>query len=69
MSVDPAARYRNASQVLTEIARFQEGQAVEAYRESPFQVVRRYAARNAVLLWLLAAYVGVRFLLFFLRSL
>jgi serine/threonine protein kinase len=69
MSADPAARYRNASQVLAEIARFQEGQAVEAYRESPFQVVRRYAARNAVLLWLLAAYVGVRFLLFFLRSL
>jgi serine/threonine protein kinase len=69
MSPDPADRYPSAADVLVEIARFQEGQAVQAYRESPWQTVRRYAERNSVLLWLLAAYVGVRFFLFFLRNL
>jgi hypothetical protein len=67
MHADPAARYTGPAQVLAEIARFQDGQAVQAYRESPWQTVRRYASRNAVLLWLLAAYVGVRFFLFFFK--
>ena len=53
--------------VLHEIERFQDGLAVEAYAESPWQRVRRFAKRNEVLLWLLAAYAGVKFLLFFLR--
>jgi hypothetical protein len=69
MSTDPAARYSDAAEVLAEIARFQDGFAVEAYRESPWQALKRYGVRNAVLLWLLAAYVGVRFFLFFLRHL
>src|SRR5262249_57081763 len=69
MSGDPAARYSTAAAILAEIARFQDGLAVEAHRESPWQIVRRYGKRNAVLLWLLAAYVGVRFFLFFLRNL
>ncbi|HJZ96063.1 MAG TPA: serine/threonine-protein kinase [Candidatus Solibacter sp.] len=69
MSGDPAARYSTAAEILAEIARFQDGLAVEAHRESPWQIVRRYGKRNAVLLWLLAAYVGVRFFLFFLRNL
>jgi serine/threonine protein kinase len=69
MSADPATRYPDTAAVLAEIARFQEGQTVAAYRESPWQTLRRYAARNAALLWLLAAYLGVRFFLFFLRNL
>jgi serine/threonine protein kinase len=69
MSAGPAARYSTTAEVLAEIARYQDGVAVEAYRESPWQTLRRYSVRNAVLLWLLAAYVGVRFLLFFLRNL
>lgn len=54
--------------MLREIERFQDGLAVEAYAESPWQRVRRYAKRNEVLLWLLAAYVGVRFFLFLVRN-
>jgi serine/threonine protein kinase len=69
MSEDPMSRYGGAAQVLVEIARFQEGQAVEAHRESVWQTLRRYASRNSVLLWLLAAYVGVRFFLFLVRNL
>jgi serine/threonine protein kinase len=69
MNIDARSRYATAADVLAEIARFQDGLAVQAYRETPWQALRRYGARNAVLLWLLAAYVGVRFLLFFLRQL
>ena len=68
MSADPELRYKDASAMLADIWRFQEKLAVEAYRESPWERIRRYGERNAVLLWLLAAYAGVRFLLFFLKK-
>ena len=53
---------------LLEIERFQDGLAVEAYVESLWQRVRRFAKRNEVLLWLLAAYAAAKFLVFFARS-
>ncbi len=62
-------RYADVDAVLREVERFQDGLAVEAYAESPWQRVRRFAKRNEVLLWLLAAYAGVRFFLFFVRGL
>ncbi|MGD0773006.1 MAG: serine/threonine-protein kinase [Candidatus Solibacter sp.] len=68
MSQRPQDRYPGVAAVLREIERFQDGLAVEAYVESPWQRVRRFARRNEVLLWLLAAYAGVKFLLFFARS-
>jgi serine/threonine protein kinase len=61
-------RYADVDAVLREVERFQDGLAVEAYAESPWQRVRRFAKRNEVLLWLLAAYAGVRFFLYFMRS-
>ena len=68
MSDGPHDRYPDVTAVLREIERFQDGQAVEAYAESMWQRVRRYAKRNEVLLWLLAAYAGARFLVYFSRS-
>ena len=68
MSARPEERYAGVAAVLREIERFQDGLAVEAYAESPWQRVRRFAKRNEVLLWLLAAYAGVKFLLFFCAS-
>jgi serine/threonine protein kinase len=68
MSSDPAARYPDAGALLADIWRFQENLAVEAYAEPFAQSLRRFAKRNEVLLWLLAAYAVVRFFLFFLRS-
>jgi serine/threonine protein kinase len=65
MSERPRDRYPDVAEVLREIERFQDGLAVKAYAESPWQRVRRFARRNEVLLWLLAAYAGVKFLLFF----
>ncbi|HTP30726.1 MAG TPA: serine/threonine-protein kinase [Candidatus Acidoferrales bacterium] len=68
MTPNPAARYPDATSLLAEIERFQNGFAVEAYPESPWETGLRYARRSAVLLWLLAAFVTVKFFLFFLRS-
>jgi serine/threonine protein kinase len=68
MQADPAARYPDAPAFLADIERFQEGLAVEAWSEPLWHRLRRFASRNAVLLWLLAAYAGVKFLVFFLRT-
>jgi eukaryotic-like serine/threonine-protein kinase len=69
MSCDREERYADVTAVLREIERFQDGLAVEAYAESPWQHACRVAKRNEVLLWLLGAYAGVKFLLFFARNL
>jgi serine/threonine protein kinase len=65
MAQDPASRYRDVPAMLADIERFQDGAAVEAWREPLWHVVGRFWSRNAVLLWLLAAYAVVKFLLFF----
>jgi serine/threonine protein kinase len=68
-SVDPAARYPDVPAFLADLERFRTGLAVEAWREPLSYRLRRFGSRNAVLLWLLAAYAGIKFLLFFLRNL
>lgn len=68
MSADPAARYPDAPALLADIERFQEGLAVEAWSEPLWHQLRRFGSRNALLLWLLAAYAGAKLLLFFLRN-
>jgi eukaryotic-like serine/threonine-protein kinase len=67
MRPDSAQRYPAVSDFLADIERFQEGLPVAAWREPLWHRVRRFGSRNAVLLWLFAAYAGVKFLLFFLR--
>ncbi len=69
MSPDPTARYAEVLALLADIERFQEGLAVEAWSEPLWHRLKRFGSRNAVLLWLLAAYAGIKFLLFFLRNL
>jgi len=69
MNADPAARYPDVPALLDDVERFQEGLAVEAWSEPVWHRLRRFGSRNAVLLWLLAAYAGVKFVLFFLRRL
>jgi serine/threonine protein kinase len=68
MHADPSARYPDVPALLADVERFQEGLAVEAWKEPLWHGLRRFASRNAVLLWLLAAYAAVKFLLFFLRN-
>lgn len=69
MRTDPSGRYPDAPALLADIERFEGGLAVEAWSEPWWHRLRRFGARNAVLLWLLAAYAGVKFFLFFLRNL
>ena len=68
-SAEPAARYPDVRAFLADLERFQEGLAVEAWSEPWWHRLRRFGSRNAVLLWLLAAYAGIKFLLFFWRNL
>jgi serine/threonine protein kinase len=67
MSSDRWERYDSVSAFLADVDRFEQGLAVEAWSEPIWHRLRRFAKRNAVLLWLLAAYTLVKFLLFFLR--
>jgi hypothetical protein len=67
MEADPAARYAGAAEFLADIQRFEDGQAVEAWAEPMWHRLQRFGSRNAVLLWLLAAYAAAKFVLFFLR--
>ncbi|MBZ5686154.1 MAG: serine/threonine protein kinase [Acidobacteriia bacterium] len=68
MSTDRRQRYDSVSAFLADIDRFEQGLAVEAWSEPIWHRLRRFASRNAVLLWLVAAYTLVKFLLFFLRK-
>jgi serine/threonine protein kinase len=69
MRTDPSGRYPDVPALLADIERFEGGLAVEAWSEPLWHRLRRFGVRNAVLLWLLAAYAGVKFFLFFLRNL
>jgi eukaryotic-like serine/threonine-protein kinase len=68
MSPDPAARYPEVPAVLADMERFEQGLAIEAWPEPLGHRLRRFASRNALLLWLLAAYTFAKFLIFFLRK-
>jgi hypothetical protein len=67
-SVDRAGRYSSVTAFLVDVDRFEQGLAVEAWSEPIWHRLQRFASRNAVLLWLLAAYTVVKFLLFFWRK-
>jgi eukaryotic-like serine/threonine-protein kinase len=68
MREDPGNRYANVAELLADLERFEQGLAVEAWSEPLWHRARRFGARNEVLLWLLAAYTLVKFLIFFLRK-
>ena len=65
MRPDADARYPDAAGFLADLERFQEGLAVEAWREPAYHRLGRFWSRNALLLWLLTAYAAVKFGLYF----
>jgi serine/threonine protein kinase len=69
MTANPSGRYPTVTAFLEDLDRFEQGLAVEAWSEPWWHRLQRFSSRNAVLLWLLAAYTFVKFLLFFLRRL
>jgi len=68
MSVDRQARYADVTSLLADVERFEQGLPVQAWSEPLWHRLRRFGSRNAPLLWLLAAYTAVKFLLFFLKK-
>ncbi len=64
---DPGARYGRVEDLAADIARYLDKLAVSAYKESIPERFARFCTRNQTLLLLLAAYLLVRFFLFFLR--
>lgn len=61
------ARFNSINGFLEDVDRFEQGVAVEAWSEPLWHRLQRFGSRNALLLWLLAAYTAVKFLLFFLH--
>ncbi|MBD3240397.1 MAG: protein kinase, partial [Chitinivibrionales bacterium] len=48
---DPAGRYQTVAELHRDLERFQAGQAVLAYRESPFEAFSRWYRHNRRLFW------------------
>jgi len=67
MSTEPDQRYADVAAMLLDLQRFADGLPVTAFRETPWQAAVRFTSRNRVLLGLLAAYLAVRFFLYFFR--
>jgi serine/threonine protein kinase len=68
MHPSPDARYESPADLLTDLSRFEDGLAVEAWQEPLWHGMRRFASRNAVLLWLLVAFAVVKAALYFARG-
>lgn len=56
--------YPTAAALAADVGRFQDGLAVEAYRESPLERAARFLQRNRTLLLLVGAYFGARIFVF-----
>ena len=64
MNADPEARYASAREMADDVIRFLDGEPVSAYRENVLERAGRWAARNRVLLALVAAYLVMRAIVF-----
>ena len=65
-AADPSDRYGTVPQLAEDVTRFLDGLPVSAHRESLWERSARFARNNQVLLLLLAAFLVVKFALFFL---
>ncbi len=63
MEPTPEARYPSAVALADDVRRFTDGEPVHAHREGVGERLARFAAKNAVVLSLLAAYLLLRVLL------
>jgi serine/threonine protein kinase len=65
MALDPESRYPEAKDLADDLDRYLSDLPVTAYRENSCEKARRWFNRNQFIVWLLAAYLAVRFLLYF----
>ena len=64
-NANPELRYRSASALSADLCRFLDGLPIEAYRESPLELLARFVRRERVLLLLIAAYFLTRMAVYF----
>lgn len=68
MSKEPANRYASAREMAGETARFLDGLPVTAYRESAIEKLGRWTARNRFIVFLILAYLLMRFIAFLIAG-
>jgi serine/threonine-protein kinase len=59
-AANPADRYESARELGTDVARYLDGEAIAAYRETAFERVGRWLDRNRALIAVVAAYLIMR---------
>jgi len=64
-ALNPADRYPDAAALGDDLARWLDGLAVEAHRETPIEVVARWLSNNKTIAAMVAAYIAMRVVLFF----
>ena len=65
VDTDPDARYRDAAGLADDIRRYLDGDAVSVYQATLLERAGRWMRRNRILLGLIAAYIVMRALIFF----
>lgn len=68
MSKEPGNRYASAQEMAADTARFLDGLPVMAYRESVFEKLGRWTLQNRFVVFLIAAYLLMRFIAFLLAG-
>jgi serine/threonine protein kinase len=64
-AADPRDRYADAAALSNDLARYLEGSAVEAHRESALEVAARWLVNNKAIATLVAAYIVMRVVIYF----
>jgi serine/threonine protein kinase len=62
---NPTDRYPDAAALGDDLARWLDGLAVEAHRETPIELVARWLSNNKTIAAMVAAYIAMRVVLFF----
>ena len=63
---EPGDRYQTAVELGAEVKRFLDGERVKAHPENALQAAVRFLDRNRFVVYLVAAYIVLRVLVFFL---
>jgi len=64
---DPRDRYADAAALGDDLARWLDGLAVEAHRETPLELAARWLVNNKAIAALIAAYIVMRIIVFLIR--
>jgi len=68
LAARPADRYQSARALADDLVAYLDGQPVSAYREAPWEIAARWLSKNRFVVFIILAYIVVRFLLLFWRG-